>query len=147
MPAAIASTPLRLLRRLARAGDWLHVARLPAAELAELRAASVPLRFSRDRRRVRLRQCDAVAWLLGTPRRVPGKTFGRRVLEARSAADMSLRELGHLVWPTGTGAVGAAASINDYERGKHEPRIGIAHQIGAALGVPVCEMLGDGCRR
>ena len=59
-------------------------------------------------------------------------TFARRLKQARLHADLSQRELGILA---GLEPHVASPRINQYERGKHEPKLQTAERLAEVLGV------------
>lgn len=60
-------------------------------------------------------------------------TFARRLKQARLHADLSQRELGILA---GLEPHVASPRINQYERGKHEPKLQTAERLAEVLGIP-----------
>ena len=60
-------------------------------------------------------------------------TFARRLKQARLHADLSQKELGILA---GMDPYVASPRINQYERGKHEPKLETAERLAEALGIP-----------
>ena len=59
--------------------------------------------------------------------------FARRLAEARKRAGLSQRQLGVLAELDPTVA---SPRINQYERGKHEPKLKTAKRLAEVLGIP-----------
>lgn len=59
--------------------------------------------------------------------------FARRLLQARTAAGLSQRQLGVRA---GLEPSVASPRVNQYEKGKHEPRPDAARKLAEALGIP-----------
>ncbi len=59
--------------------------------------------------------------------------FARRLAQARERSGLSQKELGILA---GLDPAVASPRINQYERGKHEPKLETAQALADALGIP-----------
>lgn len=70
----------------------------------------------------------------------PYPVLARRLAEARQRAGLSQRDLGLLA---GLDPAVASPRINQYERGKHEPRGETLQRLAEALGVPAAYLLTD----
>lgn len=67
-------------------------------------------------------------------------TFARRLKQARLHAGLSQKELGIRA---GLDPQVASPRINQYERGKHEPKLETAEQLAEALGIPAAFLYTD----
>lgn len=59
--------------------------------------------------------------------------FARRLAQARRRVGLSQKQLGVLA---GLDPSVASPRMNQYERGKHEPQLGLAKRLAEVLGVP-----------
>lgn len=66
--------------------------------------------------------------------------FARRLLQARTAVGISQRQLGIRA---GLEPSVASPRVNQYEKGKHEPRPAVVKQLAEVLGVPPAFLYTD----
>ncbi len=66
--------------------------------------------------------------------------FAQRLAQARERAGLSQKQLGVLA---GLDPAVASPRINQYERGKHEPKLETAKQLAEVLGIPPAFLYTD----
>ena len=66
--------------------------------------------------------------------------FARRLKEARKAAGLSQERLGILAE---IDPMSASARMNQYEKGKHEPKLETAKRLAKVLGIPAAFLYAE----
>lgn len=66
--------------------------------------------------------------------------FARRLAEARKVTGLSQRQLG---LRAGLHPSVASPRVNQYEQGRHEPKLEMARQLATALGIPATFLYCD----